>query len=102
MARLVVLVLIVIGFFVGLSMRDHKKLEVSHKRFDYQNAKKNHEEHIALVETLTKPKVEETLDEEPDDSFLNAALSKARRLNRLRHSTSLFQLLLFSSSSCLF
>jgi U4/U6.U5 tri-snRNP-associated protein 1 len=32
----------------------------------------------------TKPKIEENLDEEPDDSFLNAALAKARRLIRLR------------------
>jgi U4/U6.U5 tri-snRNP-associated protein 1 len=38
----------------------------------------------AAFEEKKKPKQEEVLDEEPDDSFLNAALAKARRLNRLR------------------
>ena len=45
---------------------------------------KGNERTRAAFAEKKKPKQEEVLDEEPDDSFLNAALAKARRLNRLR------------------
>mmetsp|Transcript_42401 Transcript_42401/g.102485 ORF Transcript_42401/g.102485 Transcript_42401/m.102485 type:complete len:532 (+) Transcript_42401:703-2298(+) len=53
-------------------------------RYDEIMAKGNERTKLAFQEKK-KPKVEEDVfDEEPDDSFLNAALAKARRLNRLR------------------
>lgn len=52
-------------------------------RYDEIMAKGNERTRLAF-EKKNKPEVEELLDDEPDDSFLNAALAKARRLNRLR------------------
>lgn len=60
------------------------KEEAKDKRARYDDimAKGNERTRLAFQETK-KPKLEEP-DDEPDDSFLNAALAKARRLNRLR------------------
>lgn len=53
-------------------------------RYDEIMAKGNERTKLAFQQKK-KPKLEEDVfDEEPDDSFLNAALAKARRLNRLR------------------
>ncbi|CAJ1966904.1 unnamed protein product [Cylindrotheca closterium] len=62
------------------------KEEAREKRARYDDImdKGNERTRLAFQEKK-KPKVEEDwFDEEPDDSFLNAALAKARRLNRLR------------------
>jgi U4/U6.U5 tri-snRNP-associated protein 1 len=52
-------------------------------KFDAIMAKGNERTQQAFS-TRTKQPEKDMLDEEPDDSFLNAALAKARRLNRLR------------------
>ncbi|KAL3942980.1 MAG: hypothetical protein SGBAC_002931 [Bacillariaceae sp.] len=65
---------------------DGVKQETKEKRARYDEimAKGNERTRLAFQEKK-KPKVEEDVfDEEPDDSFLNEALAKARRLNRLR------------------
>ena len=55
-------------------------------RFDAIMAKGNEKTRAAFATEQLKPKkkVDSFADEEPDDSFLNAALSKARRMNRLK------------------
>jgi U4/U6.U5 tri-snRNP-associated protein 1 len=53
-------------------------------KYDEIMAKGNERTRLAFQGKQLKPKIEETFDEEEDDSFLNAALAKARRLNRLR------------------
>ena len=55
-------------------------------RFDAIMAKGNERTRVAFSAKSpeTKKRSDDYLDEEPDDSFLNAALSKARRMNRLK------------------
>ena len=53
-------------------------------KFDRIMDKGNERTRKAFEPQSTKMAPAEHLDEEPDDSFLNAALAKARRLNRLR------------------
>ena len=45
-------------------------------KYDQIMAKGNERAKLAFQQNI-KPKIEETLDEEPDDLFLNAALAKA-------------------------
>jgi U4/U6.U5 tri-snRNP-associated protein 1 len=52
-------------------------------KYDAIMAKGNERTRLAF-QAKTKPKPVEEFEEEPDDYFLNAALAKARRLNRLR------------------
>jgi len=53
-------------------------------RYDEIMAKGNERTKLAFQEKKKAKIEEDVFDEEPDDSFLNAALAKARRLNRLR------------------
>lgn len=53
-------------------------------KYDEIMAKGNERTKLAFAEKKRKQVESSVLDEEPDDSFLNAALAKARRLNRLR------------------
>jgi U4/U6.U5 tri-snRNP-associated protein 1 len=52
-------------------------------KYDKIMAKGNERTNLAFADKQ-KQRTEEILEEEPDDSFLHAALAKARRLNRLR------------------
>jgi U4/U6.U5 tri-snRNP-associated protein 1 len=64
-----------------MEMEEDKQEEAKKRaRFDAIMAKGN-ERTLEAFQTKAKPV---DLDEEPDDAFLNAALAKARRLNRLR------------------
>jgi U4/U6.U5 tri-snRNP-associated protein 1 len=55
-------------------------------KYDEIMEKGNQRTKLAFGEQKQAPKIEEAsfMDDEADDSFLNAALAKARRLNRLR------------------
>jgi len=70
----------------GVSVKLENGESTAEKRTKYDQimAKGNERTKLAFQEKRPARKVEEPLDEEPDDSFLNAALAKARRLNRLR------------------
>jgi U4/U6.U5 tri-snRNP-associated protein 1 len=71
--------------FTGLKHEATGGLEQDDRRakFDAIMAKGNERTKQAFS-TKSKEPQRDVLDEEPDDSFLNAALAKARRLNRLR------------------
>eukprot|EP00980_Cylindrotheca_fusiformis_P030793 scaffold25436_cov127-Cylindrotheca_fusiformis.AAC.1 len=60
---------------------DKEESKDKRARYDEIMAKGNERTKLAFQETK---KPIEVMDDEPDDSFLNAALAKARRLNRLR------------------
>ena len=75
----------------GVSTKEDNTLQQQSetKRSDYDKImeKGNERTRIAFDNKKVTKKEEEDIDlmdEEPDDSFLNAALAKARRLNRLR------------------
>jgi U4/U6.U5 tri-snRNP-associated protein 1 len=75
----------------GVSTKEDNTLQQQSetKRSDYDKImeKGNKRTRIAFDKKKAMKKKEEDIDlmdEEPDDSFLNAALAKARRLNRLR------------------
>ena len=53
-------------------------------KFDAIMAKGNQRTQNAFGDTKKKPSVADLDEEEPDDAFLNAALAKARRLNKLK------------------
>lgn len=59
------------------------KIETSRSNYDKIMEKGNERTRDAFT-TVKVAKEEDFVDDEPDDSFLNAALAKARRLNRLR------------------
>jgi len=59
------------------------RLDDKRAKFDAIMAKGNERTKMAFA-AKTQEAEKDMLDEEPDDSFLNAALAKARRLNRLR------------------
>jgi len=64
----------------------HQQPETKRAKYDKIMEKGNERTRIAFDKKKVAKKEEDfdMMDEEPDDSFLNAALAKARRLNRLR------------------
>lgn len=73
--------------FVSVKQENGEMIQKKEKRTKYDEimAKGNERTQKAFADkTKSKQSEESVLDEEPDDSFLNAALAKARRLNRLR------------------
>ena len=75
----------------GVSTKEDNTLQQQSetKRSDYDKIMEKGNERTRIAfdnKKVTKKEEEEIdlMDEEPDDSFLNAALAKARRLNRLR------------------
>jgi U4/U6.U5 tri-snRNP-associated protein 1 len=66
-------------------LTEGKNNQSKRARYDEIMAKGNERTRLAFQEKKKEETVEVPLeDDEPDDSFLNAALAKARRLNRLR------------------
>jgi len=72
----------------SLDTKDNKLQQTQTKRSNYEKImEKGNERTRKAFDTVKIEQGRETMDtmdDEPDDSFLNAALAKARRLNRLR------------------
>lgn len=64
-------------------LQRQQKIETNRYNYDKIMEKGNERTRDAFA-TVKVAKEEDFVDDEPDDSFLNAALAKARRLNRLR------------------